>query len=128
MSISGRRMADCHPTRKHYAKGLCQQCYRKERFSTDYSVKKFGDRLPEYRSRYEESPKSRERASRYYQVRTAIAKILDRPEPKMREVFSDPVAIATLRAALDRGDPILLKVWSDLTLKQKKAIYGQLGE
>jgi hypothetical protein len=46
----------------------------------------------------------------------------------MREVFSDPVAIATIRAALDRGDPILLKVWSDLTQKQKKAIYGQLGE
>ncbi|MBE9110828.1 hypothetical protein IQ273_15550 [Nodosilinea sp. LEGE 07298] len=128
MSITERRMADCHPTRKHYAKGLCQQCYRKENFSTDYVTQKFGDRLPDYRRKYEESSKSRERASRYYHVRTAIAKLLDRPEPKMREVFSDPVAIATLRAALDRGDPILTKVWSDLTKKQKKAIYGQLDE
>ncbi|MGB5973377.1 MAG: hypothetical protein DCF32_00365 [Leptolyngbya sp.] len=121
-------MADCHPNRKHYAKGLCQQCYRKERFSTDYAVKKFGDRLPGYRRKYEESPKSRARAGRYYQVRTAIAKILDSPAPKMREVFSDPVAIATLRAALDRGDPILMKVWGDLTQKQQKAIYSELGE
>lgn len=46
------RMADCHPDRKHFCKGLCTHCYRKAskpRERTNYNKKYHADHQVEYR-------------------------------------------------------------------------------
>lgn len=41
----GWRAADCHPEKKHSAKGLCDTCYRRER-SRKYGVKPRREQIP----------------------------------------------------------------------------------
>ncbi|PZV02438.1 MAG: hypothetical protein DCF32_15055 [Leptolyngbya sp.] len=118
-------MAVCHPDRVHYANGQCEQCYRKEHFSTDYVRSNFGDKLPLYRAAYEKSEKGLARNRRHQRVRRGLSKVLGKKEVKLREVFVDPSAISRLRDALESGDITLLGIWSDLRADQQKKISGK---
>lgn len=125
MTEAKKKMADCHPKRQHYAHGMCRQCYRAPRFSTDYAKQQFGEKLDEYRERYEKTAKGKNRAKRYQKVRSAISKVLGVDNALLSKVFKDEDAIAKLKNALDSGNVHLIEAWSDLTKAQKKIIYGK---
>jgi hypothetical protein len=118
------RPATCHPERPHYAKGLCQSCYRKQRFGTAYQRSRYSpETLASYRTRYELTPQAKERQQRYYRARKAIGHVLGVSMPRMSEVFSNPETIARLQKAFDDGNPTLIDIWDDLTPRQKRTIH-----
>ena len=119
MPETQQRMATCHPDRPHYAQGQCQQCYRKTHYSTAYVKERWGDRLPEYRAKYEGTVKAQERRERYLRVRAALGEVLGIKEPKLKAVFSSDRDVQRLRDALVRGDRTIAGVWLDLSPEQQ---------
>jgi hypothetical protein len=119
MPETQQRRATCHPDRPHYAQGQCQQCYRREHYSTAYVKERWGDRLPEYRARYEATVKARERRERYLRVRAAVGAVLGIKEPKLKRVFSSSSEVQRLRDALQEGDRTLAAVWLDVSPEQQ---------
>jgi hypothetical protein len=120
------RMADCHPDREAYALDMCESCYRKAYFS-DYNRQRYGEGLKVYHQKYEKTDKAKERRSRYYRVRTAIGAVLERPTPKLSEVFKNDEDLKKLQNALLRGHPTLTDIWLDLSQEQQDAINANLS-